>query len=90
MNDDDDIVHPRFESAIPEKNIDELPAEVLCRGCHAPLATISKDQKRKKVGIQIHFTNPPKILNRAERLGLARCDKCGAQTQIDLLLFAAL
>ena len=86
---DDDIVQPRYRTSIPEQNINELPDEVYCSGCRAPLATVSKDPKKKKVSIQIYFKTPPVVLSRAERVGLARCDKCGAQTQFDLLLFAA-
>jgi len=86
---DDDLVEPRYEFALPERYVNELPDEVVCSGCGAPLATVTKDPP-KTVTIQIHFKTPPTILNRAERLGLARCDKCGAQTQIDLLLFSAL
>lgn len=84
---DDDLVRPSFNFPINEKNVPELPDKVLCVGCGQPLAVLSKDSKTHRISIRVCFTTPPKVLNLAERLGLATCDGCGAKTQIDLLLF---
>jgi len=65
----------------------KLPGEIGCKKCGELLLTITKLPAEMKIIVDIHFNQPPEILNVGLNKGRCRCDHCGTKNPIDLRLF---
>ena len=85
----DDKVTPTFATQFRDSDVASFPDRIACAGCGFELITIQQNVVAKKMDIQVHFTKPPTIVSREDRLGAVECDHCGATTMVDLTMFGA-
>lgn len=87
MPDDDLIEYRGSIRGFTGKEAGQIPPRVVCSGCGKALITVKKNVKRRRMQMEIHTTVLPEFSHPDERLGVLTCDKCGAKTNFDLLMF---
>lgn len=77
----------RILGAIAADFARNLPERIACSDCDSDLFIITKDPVARRLAVQVRFRRPVSTVDQPPGLGLVTCDRCGAQTQVDLRLF---